>query len=489
MPLFYTKLQRRFGKPQDGLTRREMLQATLAASAGLLLSGSGASAQARAGKRVIVVGAGFSGLAAAFELKSAGYDVAVIEARNRVGGRVITFRDFVPGKHVEGGGELVGSNHPTWVAYADRFKLTFLDVTEEEDFDFPMTLGGKPLSSEESAKIWEEMDEAVNQMNADAAKVTDPHQAWLAPNAKALDEKTLTSWIASMNASPLCKQAIDAMMSGDNGVRSEWQSYLGNLAMVQGGGGAKYWTDSEVYRCAQGNQALATKLLAAIGPERVRLSTIVKRIDHGSQGVRITLASGEMVGGDDVILAIPPSTWNRIGIEPALPAALTPQMGSNVKYLISLRNAFWRRAKLSPDSLSDGPINWTWHQTDGQKGVPVSLCAFSGGVAAETVREWTPAQRRTNYLRELGKSYPGIGAAFVNDRFMNWPSDAWTRAGYSFPAPGQVTTVGPLLRKGLEHVHFAGEHASYAFVGFMEGALNSGAALAKRLAQRDGVAK
>ena len=272
MPLFYTKLQRRFGKPQDGLTRREMLQATLAASAGLLLSGSGAFAQAKPGKRIIVVGAGFSGLAAAFELKTAGYDVLVLEARNRVGGRVITFRDFVPGKHVEGGGELVGSNHPTWVAYADRFKLSFLDVTEEEDFDFPMTLAGKPLSSEEAGKIWEEMDEAVNQMNADAAKV-DPNQPWLAANAKALDEKTLASWIATMNASPKCKLAIDAMMSGDNGVRSEWQSYLGNLAMVQGGGGAKYWTDSEVYRCAQGNQALATKLLAEIGPERVRLST------------------------------------------------------------------------------------------------------------------------------------------------------------------------------------------------------------------------
>jgi len=125
MPLLYTKLQRKFGKPQDGLTRREMLQATLAASAGLLLSGSGAFAQGKAGKRVIVVGAGFSGLAAAYELKSAGYDVLVLEARNRVGGRVVTFRDFVPGKHVEGGGELVGSNHPNWVAYADRFKLTF----------------------------------------------------------------------------------------------------------------------------------------------------------------------------------------------------------------------------------------------------------------------------------------------------------------------------------------------------------------------------
>ena len=488
MPLMYAQLQRRFAPKRDGLTRREMLQATLAASAGLLLS-SHASAQARPGKRIVIVGAGFAGLAAAFELKSAGYDVLVLEARNRVGGRVVTFRNFVPGKHVEGGGELIGSNHPMWVAYKERFKLSFLDVTEEKDFDAPMTLAGKPVPIADTAALWEEIDEAVNQMNADAAKIPDAHQAWLAPNAEALDRKTLASFIATMKASPNGKLAIDAMMAGDNGVPTEWQSYLGNLAMVKGGGLEKYWSDSEVFRCAEGNQALATKLLDGIGPERVRLSTIVKRIDHGANGVRVTLASGEQVGGDDVILAAPPSTWFRIGIEPALPAALTPQMGTNVKYLISLRNAFWRRSKLAPDSLGDGPISSTWEQTDGQKGTPVAMCAFSGGVSAEITREWSPAERRANYLKELGKWYPGIGAAFVNDRFMNWPSDVWTRAGYSFPAPGQVTTVGPLLRKGLERVHFAGEHASYAFVGYMEGALTSGASLAKRLAQRDGVVK
>src|SRR3954470_24111260 len=123
MPLMYAQLQRRFAPKRDGLTRREMLQATLAASAGLLLS-SYASAQGRPGKRIVIVGAGFAGLAAACELKSAGYDVLALEARNRVGGRVVTFRNFVPGKHVEGGGELIGSNHPMWVAYKERFKLS-----------------------------------------------------------------------------------------------------------------------------------------------------------------------------------------------------------------------------------------------------------------------------------------------------------------------------------------------------------------------------
>jgi monoamine oxidase len=72
---------------------------------------------------------------------------------------------------------------------------------------------------------------------------------------------------------------------------------------------------------------------------------------------------------------------------------------------------------------------------------------------------------------------------------MNWPSDPQTLAGYSFPAPGQVTTVGPLLAKGLGRLHFAGEHACYKFVGYMEGALTSGATVALRLATRDGLAK
>jgi monoamine oxidase len=70
---------------------------------------------------------------------------------------------------------------------------------------------------------------------------------------------------------------------------------------------------------------------------------------------------------------------------------------------------------------------------------------------------------------------------------MVWPDEEFTQAGYSFPAPGQVTTVGPLLAKGMGRLHFAGEHACYKFVGYMEGALSSGAALAKRIAQRDGI--
>ena len=79
--------------------------------------------------------------------------------------------------------------------------------------------------------------------------------------------------------------------------------------------------------------------------------------------------------------------------------------------------------------------------------------------------------------------------AFVRARFMDWPTDPWTKASYSFPAPGQVTSQGPTLRQGIGRLHFAGEYTSYGFMGFMEGALESGAAVARRIAARDGVAK
>ena len=153
MPNIYSQLRRRHGKP-SGITRREMIERSLAAAGALLLSDRfGMTAHAGAG-RAVVIGAGFSGLAAAYELSKAGYDVTVVEARNRVGGRVISFSDLVPGKNVEGGGELIGSNHPAWVGYAKQFKLEFLDVGEE-DLEFPIVLNGKRLSSDESEALWE----------------------------------------------------------------------------------------------------------------------------------------------------------------------------------------------------------------------------------------------------------------------------------------------------------------------------------------------
>ena len=487
MPNFYMTLKRRHGAPDGGLTRREMLRRSFAAGAALLISERLAGPLQAGAGRVVVIGAGFSGLAAAYELSRAGYEVTVVEARNRVGGRVISFSDLVPGKNVEGGGELIGTNHPAWLAYAKQFGLEFLDVSEE-DLEAPIVLDGKKVTAEQSEQLWEEMDTAFSSILTDARAI-DADRPWTARGADALDKRTLADWIARLDASPLCKQALYTMMMADNGVVPEWQSYLANLAMVKGGGLEKYWTESEVYRCRGGNQQLAAKLAAAVGSARVLTRTPVRSLLMTDRGGRVTLGSGKVLEAEHVLLTAPPSVWNKIAMDPVLPPGLMPQMGTNIKYLMSLRAPVWRRRELSPDMLSDGPVSLTWHATDGQKGAGEAMVAFSGGPAADVCREWTAATRDRNYLAELNKVYRGLSASFVRARFMDWPSDPWSKASYSFPAPGQVTAQGRILHEGIGRLHFAGEYTSYAFMGYMEGALHSGAAAARRIAEKDGILK
>jgi monoamine oxidase len=127
-------------------------------------------------------------------------------------------------------------------------------------------------------------------------------------------------------------------------------------------------------------------------------------------------------------------------------------------------------------------VQLTWNQTDGQPGAGTAMVAFSGGPAAEECRSWTAEERTTRYMAALSPVYRALPPALLRTRFMDWPGDAWTKASYSFPAPGQITSFGQMLWDGLGPLHFAGEHCAYAFTGYMEGALHSGVSVARRIA-------
>ena len=487
----YQRLLRRYRPRRTRAVRREFLRLTLAASGGLLLSCAPALPRGgRAkpeGSRVVVVGAGFAGLACGYELRAAGYSVTILEARKRVGGRVLTLRDLVPGKTVEGGGELIGANHPTWIAYAQRFGLSFYDVTTSEPGESPVLLHDRLLAPAKARALFGELEAAYQGMTADAESV-DADEPWRSPDASRLDRRSAADWVRGLQLSEQARLAI-AVELLDNGVPLDRQSYLGQLAQVKGGGLERYWEESEAYRCRGGSDRLARALAAAIGSENLRLGTPVTAIQVGDAGVVIACADGSRLEADDAVVTVPPSAWRGIRFTPELPPALDPQMGVSVKYLAAVRDRFWREEGLHPDALTNGMISRTWEGTDNQEGPGAALVAFSAGPPAEQSRERWAAEKDRAYAAELSRLYPKYPARFVASRFADWPGEAWTRGGYSFPAPGQVTTVGPLLHRGLGKLHFAGEHACYKFVGYMEGALNSGATVAKRLAVRDGVAE
>lgn len=444
---------------------------------------------------VVIVGAGFGGLAAAWYLTQCGCTVTIFEARDRVGGRVLSLTHPVTGRIIEGGAELIGTNHPCWLFFARRFALGLNVVTSDDLFssqglEVPLFLDGRRLSRADVDRINDELDRAEKQMNADARGI-DPYQPWTAPRAQEWDALSLGDWIASLDVSDLCKDALEATFANNNGEPSKQQSYLANLSLVRGGGVERFWTDTEVFRCATGNQSLATRMLQEIEDQggAVHLSTPVTGIgiDEGGAAVR---TNGTTTPADYVVLAIPPSTWGNVEISPAIPDDMYVHMGVNIKFLSTVHSRFWLSERLAATSTAD-TFGMSWEGTDNQTVLPqqgIDFTVFAGGNAAR--RALDSAEPRQYFARAVGRLYPAYEHNLVDGTFMAWPHDPWTRAGYSCPQPGQVCRVGPFLNSAFsERLYFAGEHACPAFFGFMEGALESGIMAAARICATEGIPK
>jgi monoamine oxidase len=441
------------------------------------------------GKRIGIVGAGLAGLSAAYELRKRGYIVTVYEATGEPGGRTINVHGVVKNHHMDGGAELIGSNHPLWVSYADHFHLGFSDVLEYDES--PIVVGTTQLKKRQEDKLLKEMNKAFSFISARAKRIIDPYAPWTDPQAAVLDQENVHDFVMRTKWPRFCKDAVLQQIESDNGAPAKDQSLLGLLAMVRGGGMERYWVDTEVYRCKKGAQALSFMFAAVLEKWKNPIqwnspvTGIEVREDRASVSTKL-----DTQHFDDVILAIPPSTWFKI---PAwAPAdlqrfvAVPPQMGKNTKGLFAFETRFWKRLGLDPNATLNSFVDQTWETTEQLAKPQFGLVAFSGAEHAAELSAMDDAPARSAMLAGLEQVYKHASQMVKNFQFMNWPKKEWACASYSFPKCGDILRCGPTFAEGfMNRLHFAGEHTCYAFTGYMEGALQSGYRLARKLVFRD----
>jgi monoamine oxidase len=216
----------------------------------------------------------------------------------------------------------------------------------------------------------------------------------------------------------------------------------------------------------------------------VRYRQQVVAIDRNADAATVRTADGGSFSADAVVLAIPPSVWHKIAFNTHEVREI-PQMGSNVKLVLKLDRPVWEQQNLTPELRSDGLVQMTWISATARQAAPLSLTLFSGGQQSEALQKMDAQRRRHNAVASLAAAYPDLGDAVTQDLFMDWPSMPHALASYSFPAPGEVMRYGPTLVDGVDDglapLRFAGEHTSYGFIGYMEGALSSGMRTAESL--------
>ena len=433
-------------------------------------------------RTVTVIGAGLAGLSAAYELQRAGWNMVVLEARDRVGGRVYSLRNFSNGLVAEGGGEFIEETHTRMLAYAHQFDLQLgrAGTWQGQDEDWG-AFDGKagPLSD---AGIWgADLQEEVEKIWIALAElgelVPDPRQPQEARNAALIDRRSTAEWIHSLHVHPLAKQNFIQHIRSEYTCEPERHSLL-DLAR----NASMYYSTIDRntnYRVVGGNDLIPRALAKTLSD--VRLNAPVTSLSVLPDEVKVTYKQGDSystISSAFAILAIPLTTARRIEFNPPLPDAHRSMVnelsyGTVTKVLIEYRKRFWKERGWNGRLVTDTPIVLTWHATSHLAHEHGILTVYTGGAPGAKLAALTDEERTRLAVAEVEKVFPGSSDLIECTETVAWPNEPYTGASYAAFAPGEVTAHWKTLFEPAGRLFFAGEHAT-PIQGFMEGAVESG---------------
>lgn len=488
------------------LTRRQAL--LLGAAAGLSACAS-AKAPAPAPRKgfagtVAIVGGGTAGLTAAYRLAGTGAKVSLFEAQTRFGGRMLTKRDFnADGMFCELGGELVDSGHKELIALAEELGVGVQRIVPENapsldvyDIEGEIRHGREMIDPATGTGAFVKIA-AVIARDQDA--LLDENEEWTS-RALALDAMSLRDYLETLR--PLTTDwaiaALDLAYLGEYGLETKDQSALNLIDIIGVDVGEEfsvYGDSDEAFRVAGGSGALPDALVRAIGA-RAQLNPGHELLATAADGEKVILTfktpEGEKaVSADHAILALPftklrDTALEEAGVSPLKRRAIAELgYGQNSKLMVGTTSRPWAAAEaqglIDGVLYSDRGFQCLWETSRGQKGASGILTNFLSTDAA-----LASEQDAYNTLEcSLNAISTTIGEALdpKTRAFMAWPRHPWVKGSYSSPKVGQYTTLLDAVAtpEGGGRIHFAGEHASAEWLGFMNGAVSSGERVAREI--------
>jgi monoamine oxidase len=428
---------------------------------------------------VVVVGAGVAGLVAAHMLEAAGCDVVVLEARDRVGGRVLGAE--VAGARVELGGTWTGPGQDRIKHFAVSLGIGLKQppavgrsilLRGDERIELEPGRARRDYREGDDAGVLEAAVQALDEMGSSVPAET----PWTAARAEEWDSLTFRGWLDA-NVSSSVARLLTHVHEGYLGRVSEtsllhslfYSHANGGFAGLMGLGCEPHDLEIFVGGAQQIPQRLADRL-----EERVRLSAPVRRICSRERAVSVE-GDGFRIDARRVIVALPPALAGRLEYDPAMPALrdhLTQRMLIRGRFRMSVvyPEPFWRTAGYSGNLTSD-QIATSDQGLDTDAGV---MSVMVGLDATQAWREWSIDERRRVIVDELVRGFGPQARGPTGYVELDWPSETFSRGCVSYCGPGVWTGYGSTLREPVGPIHWAASELATVFPGQIEGAVRSG---------------
>ncbi|MEM9213639.1 MAG: FAD-dependent oxidoreductase [Cyanobacteria bacterium P01_F01_bin.150] len=497
------ELEDRRRQQQFNISRRSLLKGGLAAtgfaSATLLHKGQmPAIAQEVDASPVLVVGAGIAGLTAAYRLQQAGVAADVVEARNRVGGRIHSRENALgTGYTIELGGEWIDTGHTAIRGLIEELEFELTDLKPLEANLIPKTFffEGRHISSQE---ILRDFGSVAQKVDADYASIEDYEDYTQEhPAATALDRLSISEYLEQIPTSSAVRKLLETSYTTFYGLDAEEQPSL-HLIYTLGTTTDElslYGESDERFYLRGGNAQIPRRLANRL-KRPVELETILEAVSETGDGrYRVSLRSGQCSQErvyDHVLITLPMPVLRNVDFKLEMPPVKrlgieTMGWGTNNKMITAYQEKVWRnRHNSTGESYSDLGYQETREcsVTRGQEGTSLFLNYLGGKHGLEF--EFTPSKQAVEQTTEqVDRVYPGFKQAQISQQVVRsgWRGDRFSRGSYSCYKVGQFTQLYGSEGERVGNIFFAGEHTSAEYQGYMNGGCETGERAAQEILQ------